>query len=347
MDNAKTHTKIKIVIIACAFPDEEPWWARYINKTDNIELEIKKVPEVWINKYKVLLLLLGIYSTLYRYDVIITEQDGYATFLFSFLNSIVPIKKYKHIVHAFITREKNSTIYSKLKYKFLRFSMSSIDKIVCMSKHEIDYYSEAIGLPRNKFCFCPFFIDPVFLSSETDVNSNYIFSGGRTGRDYKTLLTAISDLPVNLCLVAGESSLVDCEVPANVKIYQDIPLKDMARLMAHSMFVVIPLQRREISIGQTVVLQAMAMGKAVIASRVNAMKDYITEGYDGILVEPNDSESMKQAILGLINHPEYAWKLGAAAVDTVKSQNIPLATIKNMCNIISEISHTPPAEPGA
>jgi glycosyltransferase involved in cell wall biosynthesis len=61
------------------------------------------------------------------------------------------------------------------------------------------------------------------------------------------------------------------------------------------------------------VLEAMALGKACVASRVNAIPEAITDGENGILVPAGDAEALAGAILRLFNDPELRERLGAAA----------------------------------
>ena len=61
------------------------------------------------------------------------------------------------------------------------------------------------------------------------------------------------------------------------------------------------------------VLEAMALGKACVASRVNAIPEAITDGENGILVPAGDAGALAGAILRLFKDPELRGRLGAAA----------------------------------
>lgn len=60
-------------------------------------------------------------------------------------------------------------------------------------------------------------------------------------------------------------------------------------------------------------LEAMACGRAVVASRVGAMGDMITHGANGLLVPPAEPAALSQAIAALASDPERATRLGAQA----------------------------------
>ncbi len=58
------------------------------------------------------------------------------------------------------------------------------------------------------------------------------------------------------------------------------------------------------------IVEAMAMGKPVIASDVGGIPDLVIPGENGILVPPGDSNALAKAILNLRDHPEVRVKMG-------------------------------------
>jgi colanic acid/amylovoran/stewartan biosynthesis glycosyltransferase WcaL/AmsK/CpsK len=64
-------------------------------------------------------------------------------------------------------------------------------------------------------------------------------------------------------------------------------------------------------------LEAMACGRAVVASRVGAIGSVITDGVTGLLVPPGDALALAGAIERLVNDPAYRARLGARARERV------------------------------
>ena len=62
-----------------------------------------------------------------------------------------------------------------------------------------------------------------------------------------------------------------------------------------------------------VLLEAMAAGRAVIASRVAGIPDVVTDGVDGILVEEKDVAGLAAALARLAGDPALRQRLGASA----------------------------------
>jgi glycosyltransferase involved in cell wall biosynthesis len=62
-----------------------------------------------------------------------------------------------------------------------------------------------------------------------------------------------------------------------------------------------------------VILEAMAMGKPIVATKPGGPCEIIEEGITGYLVPMNDHESMKDAIMRYVHEPRRAEEMGAAA----------------------------------
>ena len=72
------------------------------------------------------------------------------------------------------------------------------------------------------------------------------------------------------------------------------------------------------------VLEAMAAGLAVVATRVGANPDVIRDGIDGLLVEPGDVAGLADAITRLVSDPRLRSRLGTAARARVEARhNLP------------------------
>jgi glycosyltransferase involved in cell wall biosynthesis len=67
-----------------------------------------------------------------------------------------------------------------------------------------------------------------------------------------------------------------------------------------------------------VLLEAMAVGCAIVASNVDGNNELITNNHNGFLVDPNDYEAMADKILYLLKNPSTAVELGKNAQNTVR-----------------------------
>jgi glycosyltransferase involved in cell wall biosynthesis len=90
--------------------------------------------------------------------------------------------------------------------------------------------------------------------------------------------------------------------------------RDVPELIAAADLVVLPSWYEGLPLA---VLEAMAAGRPVIASRLPGIQEIITEGADGVLFEPGDPADLARAIGQLLANPSEARRLGAAARRTV------------------------------
>jgi glycosyltransferase involved in cell wall biosynthesis len=67
-----------------------------------------------------------------------------------------------------------------------------------------------------------------------------------------------------------------------------------------------------------IVVEAMAMGKPVIASKVGGVPEIVVDGKTGILVPPRDSEAIRRALERLIHRKETRIQMGLEGQKRVK-----------------------------
>jgi glycosyltransferase involved in cell wall biosynthesis len=66
-----------------------------------------------------------------------------------------------------------------------------------------------------------------------------------------------------------------------------------------------------------VAIEALAAGRPVVATRVGGVPDVVTDGEDGLLVEPGDVEALASALERLATDPELCRRLGEAGPERV------------------------------
>jgi glycosyltransferase involved in cell wall biosynthesis len=69
-----------------------------------------------------------------------------------------------------------------------------------------------------------------------------------------------------------------------------------------------------------VTLEAMAMAKPIIATRIDGVIEQITDGENGLLVPPKDHEALTESILKLIQDKELSGRLGRLARKKVEQE---------------------------
>lgn len=234
-----------------------------------------------------------------KYDKIIGWQQFYG-FNFAFWSRLFNLKKNNElIVMTFIYRKKDGAI-GKLYHKYMSYIVTSayIDKFICFAKEECEYYSELFGLNNDKFVFVP--LGESMFSDVSLSDEGYIFATGRSNRDYKFLVDALEGTNYKLTIVCDTFQYGS---NSNIVVLNDCYGTDMLKLMAKCHCVVVPLKELKMSSGQLVVLQAMSLGKPVICTKSDGIKDYVEDGITGILIE-NRKEQLLSALNCLYTNSE-------------------------------------------
>ena len=229
--------------------------------------------------------------------------------------------------------------------------LPSIDTILVhcnsMKRHLVK-----LGASAERVHVIPYSRDHRFFSlqsTEVKQQSNFAISVGETrSRDYGSLFQAVGGLPVELLVAASgawdareKNMKISSAIPQNTTIVKHIPLLELRELYARAQFVVIPVHETVFSAGATVVLEAMSMCRAVIATRSPGLLDYIVDGETGILVEPGDIKGWREAIQYLLSHPIEARRMGQNGRQRVE-QELNLDTyVERLANILQPSSIKP------
>ena len=110
---------------------------------------------------------------------------------------------------------------------------------------------------------------------------------------------------------------------------------EVPALMEAADLVVLPSLREGLS---NVVLEAMALGRAVLSTPVGGIPQAIDNGRHGVLVEPTDTDALARALLTLIDDPALRERLGRAAQHKVLEQYSPPAMVSAMLKEYSRVS---------
>jgi glycosyltransferase involved in cell wall biosynthesis len=181
------------------------------------------------------------------------------------------------------------------------------------------------GISTNKIRLIYWHVDHHFFAPMPDVPiKDQICSAGMASRDYATLVTAAADLDIDVKIAADSPwfhqklNIVAEKVSPRVVVRSYQNYQSLRYLYAESRFVVVPLLDVPYSAGYTVILEAMAMGKAVIVSRIKQRDDFIIDGWNGLYVDPGNVIELREKICFLLKRPEEAARLGMNARKTVE-----------------------------
>lgn len=90
-----------------------------------------------------------------------------------------------------------------------------------------------------------------------------------------------------------------------------------------------------------VLLEAQAMGKPVIGTRVGGIPDIIREGETGLIVPPKDPKALAHAILSLLKDPQKCQSMGEAAQRWASQKFGVEAMVSKIARLYEELLQTP------
>ncbi|GAC1642079.1 MAG: hypothetical protein NVS4B12_04990 [Ktedonobacteraceae bacterium] len=174
----------------------------------------------------------------------------------------------------------------------------------------------------------PYQVVPNFVSDDIDVlcddthpllaqlpKDNYLLFVGDLGRDkgVEVLLRAHAELGSQIPLVLIGRPVVGfpTSVPSNVHILQSLPHNVIMSAWSRCSLGLMPSICLDAC--PTVAMEAMAMGRPIIASRIGGLLDIVVDGETGFLVTPGDWRALYQAIQRLLSDPTLRARMGIQA----------------------------------
>ncbi len=232
----------------------------------------------------------------------------------------------------------------RLKVALQRYGYAAVDAMCVSARAEIDVYASRLDIPAGRFRFVPWHTN-VLNPRWCPPSGPYVFAAGRTGRDWATLAEAVRGVDVQVTVVCTAQDAAAVSFPENVTVLSDVPYARYRELLEGASAVIVPLEPHVYSSGQVVILEAMALGKPVIASRVLGSEDYITDGIDGLLVTAGDVGALHDAVVRMSTAPAFAEALGRAAVDKVQRVHTLEQYARNILQVACDLAGTAPAAP--
>jgi glycosyltransferase involved in cell wall biosynthesis len=139
---------------------------------------------------------------------------------------------------------------------------------------------------------------------------------GKGHRDFFTALATLPDgYPVEALIIGGgrreaEMRRLAAELGLAGRVHFLGQRDDVPDLLSALDLFVLPSHSEGVSLA---LLEAMAAGLPVIVSRVGGLPEVVTDGENGLLIPPKDTEALTQALACLLADPALAQRLGANA----------------------------------
>ena len=193
-----------------------------------------------------------------------------------------------------------------------RASLQHVNRFVVHTRRECDMYSQWLGLPKERFVFFPYQVGDIPVTYEENTTQPFIAAIGSAHRDFPTLFQAVEMLKLPTVVASGSRALTGLQLPVQVQAPLGLVKQDCLRLAQEARINIVPMKTNDhiTAAGQVTIVEAMRMGRVVIASRCNGAEDYIIHGETGLLVEPGSPQALIRAIERLWDDPQLRNKIG-------------------------------------
>jgi glycosyltransferase involved in cell wall biosynthesis len=167
------------------------------------------------------------------------------------------------------------------------------------------------GLDASRVHVVPFGVDPDFWHPREGSREGVIVVGNDRHRDHPTAIRAAQGASARLTMVTS--------IPVPVPQVPYYSHRELRQAYADHAVVAVATTPNNHASGVTNLLEAMACGRPVVATRGGGLEHYVTP-QTGILVDPGDDAAMAEAIRSLLADPARAAAMGAAGRAAVETQ---------------------------
>lgn len=289
-----------------------------------------------LKKISIVYALVAIFNAkLYTYDYVISSTNIDILLIKNF----IPFFLHTRWI---ITNVNLTTLLSnknKIVRKIFIYALKKSFRILCLSTEQKNYLLQC-GVSEDKLLLIHLGVD-VNFHKESKKDDGYILSVGRDkGRDYSTLFLAVNDL-YPTTVICSPSNINNEKVPHNVKVLFDINHMSLRDYYDKARIIIVPSKpdgEKDGSdcSGQTVILEAMAHGKLVIATYREWMDDYFQNEREIIIVEPRNPEELRKKIIEYFNNEEKRKTIERNGSTIVKEKYSTKNFSEQIYSIISE-----------
>ena len=230
--------------------------------------------------------------------------------------------------------------YHGIRRGLAQVSLSEVDHFVVHTRREIDIYRQWLGIPSDRLEFVPLHEKELPVTEQENTTDPFIVALGSAHRDFFTLFQAVEKLRIPTVVASSPKALKGLTIPSDVKTPFGIGRTECLRIAQEARISIVPLlpKPEAIGAGAITIVEAMHMGRAVIATRCLGAEDYVQHGETGLLVEPQSVDDLMQAIKMLWNDSALRDRFGQAAKRYAKEHLSPEAAGSALGKILDQVA---------
>ena len=221
----------------------------------------------------------------------------------------------------------------KLKY---------VDKFIAPSDYIRKAYENNLGIITKNIIKIPNFLPPYTENNqkyEGDIPSDFILYVGllMPHKGINVLLEAYSKLNTSIKLVIAGIEHPDYHYQSggNIVVLKNLSHKAVMSIISKCRFIVIPSLWPETF--SMVALEAMSLGKAIIAYKSGGLTEMIVDGETGVLVSSTVPYKLAEAISGLLQKPDETSRMGQNAYNRFMDNYTSSRVIPQFINLYESL----------
>jgi glycosyltransferase involved in cell wall biosynthesis len=217
------------------------------------------------------------------------------------------------------------------------FNPKSVAHIIFHSACQRSFYRDVLGFPEEALSYVPFGVELDYFKPEPVEKEDYIFAAGEF-RDFDTLLRVYERHSEKLPELKIRSGLpVPKHLPPKVTWLPRCLISTFKAEVLKARFVIVPLHYTLRSTGLMTCLQSMALGKAVLTSRVPPVNEYVKDRKTALYFEPYDAEDLYRKIALLLKGNGLIEDMGKEARKAVERKFDLESMGKHLWTCVSEV----------
>lgn len=222
-------------------------------------------------------------------------------------------------------------------------------RLICYGADQLELLA-GLGMPRAKISRLDYYVDQDFYRPVAKADGDFVLSVGFEARDYASLMEAARELSCRVHVVAsgwspggGFQHAGGVERAGNVEVERNVSSERLRELYASARIVVLPLQRVSYAAGVTSLVEAMAMGKPIVATDSPGLRDYVADGRVAVVTRAGDPAGLRGAIDALWDDAARREAMGRENRERVDRA----LTIDRFASVVAELlsEDPPPAAP--
>ena len=163
-------------------------------------------------------------------------------------------------------------------------ALKRVEKVLVVRSGDTVLLQDRFHHPRERTAFVPFPVTVTQPAGVAPVDENFIYSAGAAHRDYPTLMAALAEVSAPAIISTDLHRVPD--PPRTTEVRAPMSPKEGRAVMLRSSVVAACFEDSIWPAGPLIVLDALALGKPVVATDFNGSRDYVVDGVTGFLVEP-------------------------------------------------------------